>query len=292
MANTDSFIDEVNEEVQRDRLFAVFRKWAWLAILVVVVVVGGAAWFEYQRTQRTAAAQAFGDSLIAALEQAEPEARVTALEAITPPTSEGAVLLALLAAGEVAEAEDREAAAARLRDTAEASDLAPRYRDLALLKAHLLDPDADQARLVLDVLAEPGAPYSALAEEQLALLDIAEGDLEAGIERLRRLEVAASATPALQQRAGQLIVALESGATLVDTRPDAVDNPQDDPQGPGASESGAGALDLMPPLSDAADEDNADVENTETTAGEDAAAGSEDDAADTTEPAGEPAAQE
>jgi len=56
MANTDSFIDEVNEEVRRDRLFAVFRKWAWLAILVVVVVVGGAAWFEYQRTQRTAAA--------------------------------------------------------------------------------------------------------------------------------------------------------------------------------------------------------------------------------------------
>jgi len=34
------------------------------------------------------------------------------------------------------------------------------------------------------------------------------------------------------------------------------------------------------------------VENTETTADEDAAAGSEDDAADTTEPAGDPAAQE
>jgi hypothetical protein len=33
MANTDSFIDEVNEEVRRDRLFAFFRKWAWLAVL-------------------------------------------------------------------------------------------------------------------------------------------------------------------------------------------------------------------------------------------------------------------
>lgn len=292
MANTESFIDEVNEEVRRDRLFAFFRKWAWLAILVVVIVVGGAAWFEYQRTQRTAAAEAFGDSLIAALEQAEPEARVSALEAITPPTPEGAVLLALLAAGEVAEAEDREAAAARLRATADAADLSPRYRDLALLKAHLLHPDPDQARLVLGVLAEPGAPYSALAEEQLALLDIAEGDLEAGIERLRRLEVAATATPALQQRAGQLIVALESGATLVDTRPDAVDNPQNDPQGADLPESGAGALGLLPPVSDAAGEDNTGAENTDPAAGENPAAGSADDAADTTEPTAEPAAEE
>jgi hypothetical protein len=285
MANTDSFIDEVSEEVRRDRLFAFFRKWAWLAILVVVLVVGGAAWFEYQRTQRTAAAQAFGDSLIAALEQAEPEARVAALEAITPPTPEGAVLLALLAAGEVAEADDREAAAARLRATAEGPDLSPRYRDLALLKAHLLDPDGEQARLVLGVLAEPGAPYSALAEEQLALLDIAEGDLEAGIERLRRLEIAASATPALQQRAGQLIVALESGATLVDSSPDAVDSPQDDPQGAVAPESDAGALDLLPPVTDGAAEETGDAEDTGPTAGEDAAA-------DVTEPAAEPAAED
>jgi hypothetical protein len=66
----------------------------------------------------------------------------------------------------------------------EGPDLAPRYRDLALLKAHLLHPERpDQARLVLGVLAEPGAPYAALAEEQLALLDIAEGDIEAGIDR-------------------------------------------------------------------------------------------------------------
>jgi hypothetical protein len=48
MANTDSFIDEVNEEVRRDRLFAFFRKWAWLAILIVVLVVGGAAYLEYR----------------------------------------------------------------------------------------------------------------------------------------------------------------------------------------------------------------------------------------------------
>jgi hypothetical protein len=288
MANTDSFIDEVNEEVRRDRLFAFFRKWAWLAILIVVIAVGGAAYLEYRRAQTEAAAQAFGDSLIAALEAEEPAVRVAMLEEITPPTPEGAVLLALLAAGEVAQDDDREAAAARLRATAEAADLAPRYRHLALLKAHLLHPEeADQARLVLGVLAEPGAPYAALAEEQLALLDIAEGDMEAGIDRLRRLETAASATPQLQQRAGQLIVALESGATLVDNAPDAGDNPQGDPQGGDADGSETGGLDLLPP-----GEDGDASEDTAPTTDADAVAGTEDDAADMTEPEADAPAEE
>ena len=136
MANTDSFIDEVNEEVRRDRLFGLFRKWAWLAVLLVVIVVGGAAFFEYQRAQTTAAAEAFGDSLISALEAEDPADRVSALEAITPPTPEGAVLLALLAAGEVAEGDDREAAAIRLRATAESPELARRYRKVRCVALH------------------------------------------------------------------------------------------------------------------------------------------------------------
>jgi hypothetical protein len=288
MANTDSFIDEVSEEVRRDRLFAFFRKWAWLAILLVVLVVGGAAYLEYRRAQTTAAAQAFGDSMIAALEAEDPQARVAALEAIDPPTPEGAVLIALLAAGEVAESDDRAEAAARLRATAEGAGLSRRYRDLALLKAHLLDPDeGPQARLILDVLAEPGAPYAALAEEQLALLDIAEGDLDAGIERLRRLEIAADAAPGLQQRAGQLIVALESGAVLVDNGADAGNNPQSDPQVGDADESETGDLDLLPPVT--ADDATGD---TAPTADADTAEGTEDDAADTTEPAADAAAEE
>ncbi|MCU4651847.1 hypothetical protein N8I71_03340 [Roseibacterium sp. SDUM158016] len=253
MANTDSFIDEVTEEVRRDRLFAFFRKWAWLAVLIVVVLVGGAGFLEYRRAQAVATSQAFGDAVIAALDQADSAARISALEAVDPPGAAGEVLLALLAAGEAAEDEDRVAAAARLRAAAEAPDLPVRYRHLALLKAHLLDQgDPAEARLVLGVLAEPGAPYAALAEEQLALLDISEGDLEAGIERLRRLEIAAEATPGLQQRAGQLIVALESGAALVDTAPEPVAEPDAGPVDPADALGGDGAL-LPPTDGDAAD---------------------------------------
>ena len=31
MSNPDSFIEEVTEEVRRDKLFALFRKYGWIA---------------------------------------------------------------------------------------------------------------------------------------------------------------------------------------------------------------------------------------------------------------------
>lgn len=248
MADSDSFINEVTEEVRRDRLYALFRRWAWLAILIVVVAVGGAAFLEYRRSQTETAAQGFGDSVIAALDGDAPGDRIAALEAVDSPGPAADILLALLVAGEAADEEGRSAAAERLRAVAETPDLAVRYRHLALLKAHLLAPSsADEARLVLGAMAEPGAPYAALAEEQLALLEISEGDVDGGLDRLRRLEIAAEATPGLQQRAGQLIVAIESGAALIDTAPEPADI-----ELPETTEDGAlFGSDLLPPGSDA-----------------------------------------
>ena len=57
MSNTDSFIDEVNEEVRKDRLFALMRRYGWIAILLVLLLVGGAAFREYRLAQNRAAAQ-------------------------------------------------------------------------------------------------------------------------------------------------------------------------------------------------------------------------------------------
>ncbi len=245
MSNTDSFIDEVSEEVRRDRLFSLFRRWGWLAILIVVGIVGAAAWFEWQSAQQRAASEAFGDALLAGLENEDPEARIAALSEIETPSPEVAMILALLAAGEEANSEDTAAAAARLRAAAEAPGLPRRYVDLALLKAQMMDPaPEDEARLVLERLAEPGAPYSALAEEQLALVDIRAGDLDAGLDRLRSIENSAAATAGLQQRAAQLIVSLESGAVLVDA-PVEEEAPEEAPaedapvEGDGAAELGS-----------------------------------------------------
>ena len=48
MSNNESFIDEVTEEVRRDRLFAMFRKYGWIGVVLVLGVVGGAAYTDWQ----------------------------------------------------------------------------------------------------------------------------------------------------------------------------------------------------------------------------------------------------
>lgn len=217
MANTDSFIDEVSEEVRRDRLYALMRRWGWIPVLLVLAIVGGAAYLEWKSAQDRAQAEAFGDALLQALDAEDTEARIAALEAVETPSAEASIILALLTAGEAANGEDRVDAAARLRAAADAPGVARRYVDLALLKAEMLDPAPEaEARIVLEALAAPGAPYSALAEEQLALMEVRAGDLDAALDRLRAIERSAAATAGLQQRAAQLIVALESGAVLED----------------------------------------------------------------------------
>ena len=57
-------------------------------------------------------------------------------------------------------------------------------------------------------MANPGAPLRLLAEEQLALIDIEEGKVDAALTRLEAVRQDAEASVDLQQRATQLIVAL------------------------------------------------------------------------------------
>ena len=60
VSNNESFIDEVSEAVRRDQLFATFRRYGWIAALLVIVQVGGAAWNEVTKARKASADQARG----------------------------------------------------------------------------------------------------------------------------------------------------------------------------------------------------------------------------------------
>jgi hypothetical protein len=49
VSDTDSFIDEVSEEIRREKLFKTFRKYGWIGVALVVLVVGGTGYREYNR---------------------------------------------------------------------------------------------------------------------------------------------------------------------------------------------------------------------------------------------------
>lgn len=211
LSESDSFIDEVTEEVRRDRLYALFRKYGWIGVLLVLAVVGGAAWNEWRNARAEAEARAFGDAVLAALESDDPAARAAALDGLAPETAGARAVAGMLAADEALKAGDRDAAASRLTAVAEDGGLPSSLRDLARLKAVILagpsmTPEARDAALA--DLARPGAPYRALAMEQQALAQIEAGRAEEALALLNQILQEPDATAGLRRRVTELIVVL------------------------------------------------------------------------------------
>jgi hypothetical protein len=210
LSNPESFIDEVTEEVRRDKLFAFFRRYGWIGVVVALLVVGGAAYREWDKARTSAAAQAYGDALLAAVENPDAAARKAALEGVAV-QGDGRIVQLLLAAADAEQQGDKAAALAALQSLAEDSTVAQSYRDVATLKRVMLAgadmPATDRIALLQDV-ATPGRPFRPLALEQIAMVEIETGETETGIGHLRDVLQEPLVGQALRSRVSQVIVAL------------------------------------------------------------------------------------
>jgi len=217
VSNTESFIEEVTEEVRRDRLYGYLRRYGWIAALLIVLIVAGAGFNEYRRAQAEAKAQALGDAMLAALAENDDAERATALAAIEAGSPEGKAILAFLTAGIQAEAGNGEQAADIIASVADTADVPLIYRQVASFKSLIVQSDTldvETRRAGFEALAVPGVSLRVFAEEQLALLDIQANNSNAAIERFRMIIEDAESTPGLQRRALQAIVALGGSAAL------------------------------------------------------------------------------
>ena len=210
MSDTDSFIDEVTEEVRRDRLFGYFRRYGWIPAFIIFALVGGTAYNEWSRAQVAQVAQARGDALLNALELEDVAEQVTVLSAIAS-EGEDALVAKLLVAGIEAEQ------AANLLKSVAADDKQPKYiRDLARLKMASTDGvlTVDEAAAILAELSEPGGVYRNVATEFLVAVQLQRGDTEAALELLQAHIKDAVASSEQIQRMAELIVALGASPEL------------------------------------------------------------------------------
>lgn len=211
VSNPESFIQEVTEEVRRDKLYSYFRKYGWIPALIVVAVVGGTAWTEWSKARDAAQAQAFGDAVLDALDLGSAQDRREALSAAPADGPQRAVLSLLLASDPT---EDRAGSLTALEALAADASQPQSYRDLAVLRRVILvgaDLSIADRRAALDPVAAPGRPFRPLALEQLAYLLVEEGNTEGAITALRALTQDQQAPAGLRGRAGQMIVALGGG---------------------------------------------------------------------------------
>lgn len=225
MANqSDSFIDEVTADLRRDRLYHAMRRYGWIAVLLILVIVGGTAWLEYSKMQERAKAEAFGDQIVAAQQSDDPAAALLAIDA------DGAIgrraIAALLAAGELsADGQDGQAAQELRSLAADIGSADPVLRDLAKLKAVIAGgptlgmADRDS---ILNELSQPGAPFELLALEQKAIALAGAGRDEDAAVLIRQIQQKADLSEPLRRRLGEMMITL--GAV-----------PEDEPALPAAS---------------------------------------------------------
>ena len=209
MSDTDSFIEEVTEEVRRDRMFNLLRRYGWIAVVAVLLLVGGAAWNEWRLSQQRAQSEALGDAIVSALQLETAAERATALQKIE--TAEAPAIVQLLSAAELAGDDRGGEAIAQLAAVQSNGTLSLIYRHIAEFKALVIEDDSQSAetrRTGFENLIASGSALRVLAEEQLALLDIAANDVDGALVRLQRLLEDSEITPGVRRRVTQLITAL------------------------------------------------------------------------------------
>lgn len=204
MSETDSFIAEVTEDVRRDKLFAMFRKYGWIAAVVILALVGGTAYSEWSKSQAAEAAQARGDAVLDAL-ALEDEAVLNETLSNLAAAEDASVAERLLAARP-----ETDNAQALLEGLANDSDQPAYISDLARLKLALL-PDAlsgEDRVAVLQDLAQPGQLYRNPATEILVGVYLQQDNREAALQ-LMQDHIQDAETPSAQaQRFLELIVAM------------------------------------------------------------------------------------
>lgn len=214
--------DEVDEELRAERAQKLLKRYGGViiagAVLVVGAVAGWQAWHWYEARQDQAAAAEYlsaatlADATAAGSSAANRSAAIDAFTKLSASSPAGyATLSQLREAALKAQAGDRAGSAALWDRVAGDSSADPLLRDLASLlwaqnQIDTADPSLLEARL--KALAVPGNPWHALADEQLALLDMRLGKTDQAKTTLRRLAQDVTAPNGVRGRASGLLTRL------------------------------------------------------------------------------------
>jgi hypothetical protein len=204
------FFREVDEELRRSQIEAIWKKYANLIIgVAVAIVLATAAWRGYDYYQNRLSQQA-GAKFEEAIDQARSgksdEAERT-LAGMLPDAPSGYRMLARFRLAAETGKRDPAAGIKAFRDLAADTSLGSTMQDLARLRAAMLAADREPAAEVmktLEPLATASNPWRHQARELLGLLALKSGDYEAAGRWFDQVVIDPQAPATLRQRVQQL----------------------------------------------------------------------------------------
>mgnify|MGYP001196054078 CR=1 FL=1 len=211
MSDTDSFLQEVSEELRRDKLYRNMRKYGWLAVLLVILIVGGATYREYQKSKAATAAQFFGTSIINALNETSVNDRISKLQKINAPSDNAKVVIAMLLSAELDGSENLTTEKSSLSRFTEGASIDAHYRELLDFKILLGSAETislEERLAAFEAMSKPGNSFRLLAEEQIALIELEQGNIDKAVDTISQILLDAELTAGLRNRATQMMIAL------------------------------------------------------------------------------------
>lgn len=211
----DLIFREVDEDVRRERMEAVWKRYGGMvlgvAVLIVAIVAGSVWWKDYQKSEREVQGAQFEAAQVLLVEGRSAEA-AAAFEKLAAEGNSGYQVLAAIQAAE-ARAEAGEAQAAlsaydRLIDNGIGSD---RQQDVLRMKAALLALEidgGDAAIQRLGDLTEGDGIFRNAAREVKASALLANGDRAGAIAELKAIADDAGASAAQRDRVSRFLLSL------------------------------------------------------------------------------------
>ena len=209
MSENESFIDEVTEEVRRDKLYLFLKRYGWVGVIVIVSIVLGSVFIEFRASSRNNAAEQLGDLLVKSLSNVDQDNadEVQGFSEFLDSKS----LISLIFQAKNFEMQLKHEDALRTYDTIIDSDDVPKsIRNFAKFKQLLLSTEdpIKMEKLLLDLIS-PDSSFNLLALEQKVLFNISDGDLEEAFSNLDLILNDPGASQGLKSRISQVKEAIK-----------------------------------------------------------------------------------
>jgi hypothetical protein len=205
---------EIDEELRRDNLLKLWSRYGRyvvaLAVAVLLIAGGFAAWRNHQLSERLAQSARYASAMSLAGAGKPADARVV----FTSVAQEGggySVLASFENAALLAKSGDRKAAVAAYDRIAESSGVSANFRDLAILHAVMDSPPGDDPKTAIARLAPltaPGNPWRPTALELTAAARLQLGDRKDALEAYKDLADDLATPRELRARAAEMVAAL------------------------------------------------------------------------------------
>lgn len=207
----EAFLREVDEELRRDELARLWKRWG--RVLIAVIAVGLIAfgaflwWSDYQAKQ----AGVEGEKLTAAIDQlssGRTDQAIPTLRELSKSSRGGYRAAAQLALGAIdSQKKDPKAAIAAFAAVAKDESIGKPFRDLALIRQTTMEFDTlppDQVIARMKPLAAKGSPWAGSAGELIAVAQLKAGrPTEAGAT-FAALVADPAVPPSIRSRAAQM----------------------------------------------------------------------------------------